>query len=89
MNIHDLSPNDRPRERLRRYGAAALSSVELLALLIGTGGSRRSALALAHELLGAFAGSLRQLAAAPTATITQIRGLGPARAAVIHAALEL
>jgi DNA repair protein RadC len=89
VNIHNLSPNDRPRERLRRSGARALSSVELLALLIGTGASRRSALALAHELLGLFAGSLRQLAAAPIATITQIRGLGPARAAVIHAALEL
>lgn len=89
MNILELSPQDRPRERLRRYGPRALSSVELLALLIGTGGSRRSALALAHDLLGFFGGSLRLLAAAPPASITQIPGLGPARAAVVHAALEL
>ena len=89
MNIRELSPTDRPRERLRRYGAAALSSVELLALLIGTGGSRRSALALAHELLGAFGGSLRRLAASPSAAITAIPGLGLARSAVVHAALEL
>lgn len=89
MNIRELSPSDRPRERLRRCGARALSSVELLALIIGTGGSRRSSLALAHDLLGAFGGSLRQLATAPAASITQIHGLGVARAAVIHAALEL
>jgi DNA repair protein RadC len=89
LSVRELAPSDRPRERLRRYGARALSSVELLALLIGTGGSRRSALALAHDLLGAFGGSLRELAAAPPASITQIPGLGPARAAVVHAALEL
>lgn len=88
-SIRELAPNDRPRERLRRYGARALSSVELLALLIGTGGSRRSAVALAHELLGAFNGSLRRLAASPAAAITSIPGLGDARAAVVHAALEL
>jgi DNA repair protein RadC len=63
--------------------------VELLALVLGTGGSGRSATALAHDLLGAFGGSLRRLAGAPAASITDIPGLGAARAAVIHAALEL
>jgi DNA repair protein RadC len=89
FGVRELAPGDRPRERLRRNGARALSSVELLALVIGTGGSRRSALALAHELLALHGGSLRRLAASPAGTITGIRGLGVARAAVVHAALEL
>ncbi|MGH7710843.1 MAG: RadC family protein [Gemmatimonadaceae bacterium] len=89
LSVRELAPNERPRERLRRCGARALSSVELLALVLGTGGSRRSALALAHELLGACGGSLRRLATAPVAAITAIPGLGDARAAVVHAALEL
>jgi DNA repair protein RadC len=63
--------------------------VELLALVLGTGGSGRSAYAQAHDLLGAFGGSLRRLATAPAAAITQIPGLGDARAALIQAALEL
>ncbi len=89
LSVRELAPNDRPRERLRRCGARALSSVELLGLVLGTGGSRKSSLALAHELLGACGGSLRRLATAPAAAITQIRGLGTARAAIVHAALEL
>jgi DNA repair protein RadC len=89
LSVRELAPNDRPRERLRRFGARSLSSVELLALILGTGGSRASSIALAHELLGSFGGSLRRLATAPAASITQIPGLGDARAAVVHAALEL
>lgn len=89
LSVRELAPNDRPRERMRRCGARALSSVELLALVLGTGGSRKSSIALAHELLGACSGSLRRLATAPAAVITQIHGLGTARAAVVHAALEL
>ncbi|MGQ0641552.1 MAG: RadC family protein [Gemmatimonadaceae bacterium] len=89
LSVRELAPNDRPRERLRRYGPRALSSVELLALVLGTGGSRRSALALAHDLLGSFGGSLRRLATAPVAAITEIPGLGAARAALVHGALEL
>lgn len=89
FSVRELAPNDRPRERMRRCGPRALSSVELLALVLGTGGSRKSSLALAHELLGACSGSLRRLATAPAAAITQIHGLGTARAAIVHAALEL
>jgi len=89
LSVRELAPHDRPRERLRRFGARALSSVELLALVLGTGGSRKSSLTLAHELLGAHGGSLRRLAATPAATITDIPGLGHTRAAVVHAALEL
>ncbi|HJU74315.1 MAG TPA: DNA repair protein RadC [Gemmatimonadaceae bacterium] len=88
MRIRELLPNDRPRERLRRYGPRALSLVELLALVLGTG-SRRSALALAHHLLATCNGSLRRLATLPPGALTEIPGFGLARAAAVAAALEL
>ena len=88
MKIRELSPNDRPRERLRRCGPRALSSVELLALVLGSG-SRRSALTLAHDVLAMCGGSLRRLATAPPAALTAISGFGTARAAIVTAALEL
>ena len=50
--VRDLPAEERPRERLARHGAAALSSRELLAILIGTGSARESALSLAQGLLG-------------------------------------
>jgi DNA repair protein RadC len=66
-----------------------LSIPELLALVICSGTSRRSALVVAHDLLGAAGGSLRRLAAHPPAATTRVAGLGAARAMAIHAALEL
>lgn len=92
---------ERPRERVRTLGPRALSTRELLALLIETGLSPRdgvpgrSALQLAGDLLAAFAEgegeeSLRRLMAAPVPAIAgKVRGVGPAKAAKILAALEL
>jgi DNA repair protein RadC len=80
---------ERPRERLREHGAHALSTSELLAILIGSGTSRHSALGLAHEVLARSDGSLRRVAGQPVAALTAIHGLGAARAIAIHAALEL
>lgn len=80
---------ERPRERLKTLGAQALSSAELLAILIGTGTARRSALALAHDALARADGSLRRLATQPVAALTAVAGLGTVRAITIHAALEL
>ncbi len=93
--------HDRPRERVRALGSQALSTRELLALLIETGLSPRdgtpgrSALDLAGELLAAFAeedgtDSLRRLMAAPVSGVAgRVPGIGPAKAAKILAALEL
>jgi DNA repair protein RadC len=89
MRIHELPAAERPRERFRAHGARSLSVTELLALVIGSGSARRSALVVAHDLLGTAAGSLRRLAANPTAAMTRIDGLGAARALAIQAALEL
>jgi DNA repair protein RadC len=87
--IRELPRADRPRERLREHGAHALSTSELLAILIGSGTSRHSALGLAQEVLARSEGSLRRVAVSPVAALTAIHGLGSARAIAIHAALEL
>jgi DNA repair protein RadC len=81
---------ERPREKLLRQGAAALSEAELLALIIGSGdaASRRSALDLGRELLQAFK-SLRALSDASCAELQQVKGVGPAKASCIKAALDL
>ncbi|MFK8016766.1 MAG: DNA repair protein RadC [Gammaproteobacteria bacterium] len=88
MPICDWPAGERPREKLLSRGAAALSNTELLALLIGTGGSGASALELARECLCQHGGLRELLTASPSAISTQ-RGLGPATAARIACALEL
>jgi DNA repair protein RadC len=70
-------------------GAQALSTPELLALLVGTGVEGQSALALAHGLLARAGGSLRRLAKEPTGSLTSVAGIGAARAVAVLAALEL
>ncbi len=84
--VHDLPPEERPRERLLRHGAAALSSRELLALLLGTGTRRASALDLADDLL---LSGLRGLPARSLAELEGTHGLGRAKASRVLAALEL
>lgn len=89
LSIKELPRAERPRERLKQHGARALSVSELLAILLGTGAGGRSTLALAQDVLIQVEGSLRRLAAQPVAALAAGRGMGPARATVIHAALEL
>jgi DNA repair protein RadC len=60
MRLREIPAAERPRERLERHGAQALSTTELLAILIGSGGAQRSALALAHDVLARSDGSLRR-----------------------------
>jgi DNA repair protein RadC len=80
---------ERPRERLNAVGPAALSTRELLAILVGSGTEGNSALEVAGDLLQYGHGSLRRLAAAPLAGMRAVRGVGPAVAARVAAALEL
>jgi len=86
--IRDLPPTDRPRERLRDAGAAALSNPELLAILLRTGTAEENAVALASRLLGRFDG-LSGLARSAFAELCAEHGLGEAKAAQVQAALEL
>lgn len=89
LAVRELPLGERPRERLRAHGATRLSTVELMSILVGSGSRRYSALAVAHGILATHGGSLRKLVAAPVASLTQVPGVGAARAAVVHAALEL
>jgi DNA repair protein RadC len=89
LTIRELPRSDRPRERLVDLGAQALSSAELLAIVLGSGGRGRSALRIGEEILASAHGSLRRLASRPVRELTRHGGVGKARAVVIHAALEL
>jgi DNA repair protein RadC len=82
------SPDDRPREKLLRHGAAALGDNELLALVIGQGGRHGSALAVANALLAAHDGVHGLSRCAPD-DVARTAGVGAAKAAQIVAALEL
>jgi DNA repair protein RadC len=84
--LKDLPPEERPRERLARHGASALSSRELLAPLVGTGSRGASALDLAEGVLGT---GLHELASRSLGELERARGLGRAKAARVLAALEL
>ena len=89
LTIRELPAAERPRERLRALGAQALSTMELMAIVIGSGGAGSSAIACAHSVLETVGGSLGRLAGTPLAALTRARGVGGARAAAVHAALEL
>lgn len=77
-----------PRQRLLRSGPAALNDAELLAVCLGTGDGRVDVLAFAHALLAAF-GGLRGLLRASPRRLAAVRGLGPARIALLQAVLAL
>lgn len=86
--IADLAVDERPRERLARLGAGALSKSELLAILLRVGIEGENVLELSNRLLGEF-GGLIGLHQASFEEICSIKGLGPAKAAQIKAAIEL
>ena len=86
--IKELPASERPRERLMAAGPDGMSDVELLAILIGGGSQKESALALAQRLLATF-GSLHRLAQAGNRELLAIEGIGPARAAQVRAGLAL
>ncbi|HUR93613.1 MAG TPA: DNA repair protein RadC [Gemmatimonadales bacterium] len=84
-----LSHADRPRERLWALGPGALTSTELLAILLGTGRGGCPVMEVAGRLLGGAEGSLRRLAQRPNAELLRLEGIGPTKAARLVAAFEL
>lgn len=78
---------ERPRERLQQRGADGLSDAEVLALLLGQGGSGQSAVDLGRRLLAEF-GGMRGTLNASLAQLSTVPGIGTAKAAALHAARE-
>jgi len=86
--IKEMPESERPRERLAKEGAGALSNAELLAIALRTGSQRDNALTLAQTLIAQFNG-LPGLATASVKQLCVVDGIGPAKAAQILAAVEL
>ncbi len=85
--IKELPAEERPRERLHASGASALTTAELIAILIRTGNAQRSAVSLGEYLLAEF-GSIKGVATASLEQLASVKGLGEAKAAQIKAAIE-
>jgi DNA repair protein RadC len=86
--IRDLERNDRPRERLAAVGPGALSTAELLAILLRVGVPGENAVQVGQRLLQTF-GGLSGLHRASFEEVCQQHGIGAAKAAQIKAAIEL
>lgn len=91
LNINDWAEEDRPREKLMRLGACALSNAELLAILIGSGSTDESAVDLMKRVLNDCNNNLNTLGKMSIGQLTDKRykGMGPAKAVTILAACEL
>ena len=88
LTIKELPVDERPRERLVKYGAEVLSNAELLAIILRVGTHEYSAIGLAEHMLGRF-GGLKGIATASVEDLSSIKGLGTAKAAQIQAMVEL
>jgi DNA repair protein RadC len=88
FTVRDLPREERPRERLKRLGAEALSQQELLAVIIGRGSPKKSVLIIAQDLLAEF-GNINAISKASIEELKQVEGIGEARALQIQACFEL
>ena len=88
FTIHDLPKEERPRERLVKFGEQALSAQELLQLILGRGIAGESIAVTAQKLLSQF-GSLQKLAEVSVEELSSIKGIGLAKATQIKAVFEI
>ena len=89
LTINEWAEEDRPREKLERLGADALSNAELLAILIGSGSSTESAVDLMKRVMNDCNNNLNTLGKKSIRDLTGYKGLGPAKAITILAACEM
>jgi DNA repair protein RadC len=86
--LREMAADERPREKLKLRGSAALSDGELLAIILNTGIRGETVTDVAQRLL-AHHGGLRGLVRLDVAELARVRGLGDAKAVRVKAALEL
>lgn len=89
LNINQWAEEDRPREKMAALGAEALSNAELLAILIGSGSTKESAVDLMKRILADSNNSLNTLGKMSINDLCQYNGVGSAKAITILAACEL
>lgn len=89
LNINQWAEEDRPREKMMRQGADTLSNAELLAILIGSGSAKESAVDLMKHVLNDCNNHLNTLGKMPIHSLCNYNGIGEAKAISILAACEL
>ena len=88
-SIKEWSEDDRPREKLMARGEGALTDAELLAILIGSGTKRKSAVELMQDILKACDGRLSRLSRMSVDELMKFNGIGEAKAITLKAAAEI
>jgi DNA repair protein RadC len=87
IRIRDIPEEERPRERLIRNGPESLSNAELLGVILRTGSREENAVSLANQILSKY--TIKQLSLTNVSMLTQVHGVGKAKAAQIAAVFEL
>ena len=90
LTIREWDENDRPRKKMARQGASSLSDAELLAILIGSGNKKESAVELSRRIMHECNNNINDLARLSIIDLCKrFKGIGEAKAITILAALEL
>lgn len=90
LPISKWAEDDRPREKMLQQGASALTNAELLGILLGSGNSEETAVGLAQRILSSYNNNLNELGKkTPQDLEKEFKGIGPAKAVTVLAAIEL
>ena len=89
LSLKELAIDDRPREKMLQKGAGALSNAELLAILIGSGNNKETAVELSQRILTDNRNNLAELSTKDLPQLMTYRGIGEAKAITIAAAMEI
>ena len=88
-SIKNWAEDDRPREKMAKHGASVLSNAELLGIILGSGSKEKSAIELAKDILALGENNLDELGKLSLKDFQNIKGIGPAKAVIIAAVLEM
>lgn len=89
LSIKQWAEEDRPREKMLLKGRKHLSNAELIAIILGSGNRKETAVDISKKLLNEYQGNLFEISRLTANDLTKIHGIGPAKAVAIMAALEL